>query len=72
MKDLVMYLLLITSKKLGWIELLVTFIKTRPHHWLNFFMSDKDKKDLFVRGVEAGANFLKGFEWGKYKDIRAK
>jgi NTE family protein len=50
---------------------LVTFIKTGDHHWLNFFMSDDDKKDLFALGVEAGARFLKEFDWIEYKGIRA-
>jgi NTE family protein len=49
---------------------LVTFIRTGEHHWLNFFMSNEDKQDLFVRGVDAGVEFLKGFEWDKYKDVR--
>lgn len=52
-------------------RMLVSFIQTGDHHWLNFFMSDGEKKDLFARGVEAGVKFLRGFNWIKYKEIRA-
>ncbi|MBU0982237.1 MAG: patatin-like phospholipase family protein [candidate division Zixibacteria bacterium] len=50
---------------------LVTFIQTGDHHWLNFFMTNDEKKDLFALGVEAGVKFLKEFNWQKYKEIRA-
>jgi NTE family protein len=45
-------------------------IDTGDHDWLNFTMDDKDKVDLFARGAEAAADFLCGFDWSKYKQIR--
>ena len=50
---------------------LLTFIKTGDHNWLNFFMDDDAKVDLFARGVNAAVKFLKAFEWEAYKQVRA-
>jgi NTE family protein len=49
---------------------LVTMINTGTHNWLNFTMGDADKVDLFARGARAAADFLCGFDWPKYKEIR--
>lgn len=49
---------------------LVAFVDTGGHHWLDFGLSDGAKADLFVRGVEAGAAFLEGFDWDDYKAVR--
>ena len=49
---------------------LVTWIDTGKHNWLNFFMSKRDKIDLFKLGVKAAADFLKKFDWDDYQDIR--
>jgi NTE family protein len=35
-------------------------------------MEDQEKIDLFVRGARAAANFLREFNWHKYKEIRAE
>jgi NTE family protein len=51
-------------------KLLLEKIDVGQHNWLNFAMSDEDKFDLFVRGAKAAANFLRKFDWGKYKTIR--
>ena len=51
---------------------LLTNIETGAHNWLNFFMEDRDKVDLFARGVEAAAEFLLQFDWPAYKKIRQK
>lgn len=51
---------------------LVTWIDTGEHHWLNFFMTDEDKADLFTRGALAAADFLESFDWEAYKELRAK
>jgi len=51
---------------------LVAWIDTGDHNWLNFFMPTKDKVDLFRRGVLAGADFLKTFDWEAYKILRGK
>ena len=49
---------------------LIGYIDTGKHHWLNFDMIDKDKKDLFFRGVKAGKKFLDDFKWKEYKKLR--
>jgi NTE family protein len=51
---------------------LVTWIETGKHNWLNFFMNKKDKIDLFKLGVKAAADFLEGFDWEDYQNIRKK
>lgn len=45
-------------------------IKLAEYNWLNFFMEDKDKIDMFVRGAEAAKDFLMSFDWEDYKDSR--
>ena len=39
-------------------------------NWLNFFMKDKDKIEMFVRGAEAAKEFLVHFDWDGYKANR--
>ena len=51
-------------------SLLVEKIDIGDHDWLNFGISDEAKLDLFKRGVEAAAIFLRGFDWAKYKQVR--
>lgn len=41
-------------------------------NWLNFFLTDKDKIDMFVRGAEAATGFLLGFDWEDYKNNRSE
>ncbi len=36
-------------------------------NWLNFFLSDDDKKELFLKGAEAATDFLLQFDWQQYK-----
>lgn len=36
----------------------VGVIDTGEHHWLDFYMDDSEKVDLFVRGARAAAGFL--------------
>jgi NTE family protein len=40
------------------------------HSWLNFFMDDKEKQEIFRKGAEAAAAFLKEFDWSNYKQQR--
>ncbi len=47
-------------------------IDVRAHSWLNFFMEDKEKVELFAKGAAAAAEFLKGFNWEEYKTERLK
>jgi NTE family protein len=49
---------------------LVAFIPTGNHNWLDFFLKDEAKVDLFARGVRTAADFLIKFNWKAYKDIR--
>ena len=38
------------------------------YNWLNFFLSDKDKVDMFVKGAQAATKFLtEDFNWAEYK-----
>lgn len=37
-------------------------------NWLNFFLSDDDKKELFFKGAEAATDFLLQFDWPQYKE----
>jgi len=49
---------------------LMGYINTGPHNWLNFFIADRDKIDLFIRGVETDTAFLQTFDWKAYKVLR--
>jgi len=49
---------------------LIMHINIGQHNWLNFALTDEDKKDLFVRGARAAASFLRKFDWAGYKEIR--
>jgi NTE family protein len=51
---------------------LVATIDTGDHFWLDFFMEDDAKVDLFRRGVHAATGFLRGFDWKRYQEIRAR
>lgn len=39
-------------------------------NWLNFFLTDQDKIDMFVRGATSATKFLKEFNWESYKGER--
>ena len=45
-------------------------IRLAKYNWLNFFLSDKDKIDMFVLGAKAACEFLKNFDWEKFKTDR--
>ena len=49
---------------------LVQSIDVGDHDWLNFGLKDDAKIDLFVRGAEAAAKFVRKFNWEKYKNVR--
>jgi len=40
------------------------------YNWLNFFLSDQDKIDMFAKGAEAACQFLQTFDWDTYKSNR--
>ena len=39
-------------------------------NWLNFFLSDDDKKKMFIKGAQAATAFLKTFDWNGYQQNR--
>lgn len=45
----------------------IQFVDCSPSNWLNFFMEDKEKTELFNKGFVAGLEFLSKFDWKKYK-----
>lgn len=47
-------------------------VDVRQHSWLNFFMKDDEKIELFRKGALAAAEFLKTFNWSYYKTERLK
>lgn len=51
---------------------LLAHIETGEHKWLDFNLSQEAQVDLFARGVEKGAEFLKGFQWEAYKEERRR
>jgi NTE family protein len=51
-------------------EHLIQRIDIGEHNWLNFSISEEDKLDLFLRGAKAADEFLRKFNWEKYKKIR--
>lgn len=51
-------------------SMLIGKIDVGHHGWLDFSLSDDAKADLFVRGAEGAARFLRTFNWKEYKKIR--
>lgn len=49
---------------------LVTYVDTTGHNWLNFEMEQAEKIELFTKGAQAAANFLRQFDWPAYKRLR--
>ena len=47
-------------------------IHLQGYNWLNFFLSNRDKIDMFAKGAEAAKDFLKGFDWDGYKGNRSE
>ena len=45
-------------------------IPLSKYNWLNFFLSDKDKIDMFISGAQAATDFLMKFDWDDYKGAR--
>ncbi len=45
-------------------------IPLSDYNWLNFFLSDQDKIDMFVLGAKAATKFLMEFNWDDYKNNR--
>lgn len=45
-------------------------VDMKNHSWLNFFMDEKEKQEIFLQGAKAAATFLKSFDWEEYKKQR--
>ncbi|MEP7375898.1 MAG: patatin-like phospholipase family protein [Chitinophagaceae bacterium] len=45
-------------------------VNCNPSNWLNFEMTETEKKALYNKGFAAGIEFLKRFEWDEYKKDR--
>jgi NTE family protein len=45
-------------------------VSLSEYNWLNFFMSDKDKLEMFIKGAQAATEFLTNFDWEAYKNDR--
>jgi len=45
-------------------------IKLSEYNWLNFFLSDQEKKDMFIKGAQAAKEFLIRFDWKSYQQER--
>ena len=42
-------------------------IPLSEYNWLNFFLSDQDKIDMFIAGAKTATDFLIKFDWEVYK-----
>jgi NTE family protein len=47
-------------------------IPLSDYNWLNFFLKDEDKINMFVIGAKAATQFLIDFDWKKYKGDRTE
>ncbi len=45
-------------------------IDVHQYNWLNFFVTEKEKKELFIKGAEAACEFLQSFDWKAFKEGR--
>jgi NTE family protein len=45
----------------------IQYVDCSPSNWLNFFMEDQEKINLFNKGFRAGLDFLEKFDWENYK-----
>lgn len=45
----------------------IQYVNCSPSNWLNFFMEDQEKIELFNKGFQAGLDFLEKFDWHLYK-----
>ncbi len=47
-------------------------IPLKEYNWLNFFMDDNTKKEMFILGARTATEFLKKFDWETYKEARTQ
>ncbi|MEO6720529.1 MAG: patatin-like phospholipase family protein [Ferruginibacter sp.] len=53
-------------------DLGIEVVDMDKHSWLNFFMEEKEKQEVFMQGAFAAARFLRRFDWENYKKERLK
>lgn len=53
-------------------EPLVQAVDTQKVNWLNFELQPKAQQQLFVQGVKAAGEFLRGFDWVEHQSLRAE
>ncbi len=51
-------------------EHLIKTVDVGHHSWFDFTISNEDKIDLFIRGVQAASEFMRKFNWHEYKELR--
>lgn len=49
---------------------LVAWIAAHEFNWLDFNIDKPTQSKLFIEGAKAAVRFLRGFDWGQYKEIR--
>ncbi|MEO9003941.1 MAG: patatin-like phospholipase family protein [Ginsengibacter sp.] len=47
-------------------------IPLADYNWLNFFLKDEDKINMFILGAKAATQFLIDFDWAEYKNQRTQ
>ena len=47
-------------------------ISLSEFNWLNFFLRDQDKLNMFIKGAQAATEFLKKFDWPEYQRERIR
>lgn len=45
-------------------------VKLFKYNWLNFFLTEEEKMEMFALGAEAAAKFLINFNWREYRQMR--
>lgn len=45
-------------------------IPLKGYNWLNFFLDDNTKREMFILGAKAATEFLLHFDWESYKEAR--
>lgn len=42
------------------------------HNWLNFFLSNTEKEEMFRKGAKRACKFLLEFDWNEFREERNK
>ncbi|WP_420601492.1 patatin-like phospholipase family protein [Flagellimonas sp.] len=50
----------------------VVTVDTQDYNWLDFWMDEDTKKELFLKGVEAAIEQFEKFDWQEYRQEREK